>query len=84
MSEEQLSVFLAALKTDAELQEKIKGAANLDTAATIAQQAGFDVSKADLIRHQAKQTLGLSDKELEGVAGGAGDSACYWVTENEC
>jgi hypothetical protein len=34
------------------------------------QEAGFDVSKADWLRHQAKQTLELSDSELESVAGG--------------
>jgi hypothetical protein len=29
-----------------------------------------EVSKADWLEYQAKQTLVLSDKELEGVAGG--------------
>jgi len=32
-------------------------------------ETGFDVSKADLLRYQAKQTLELSDEELEGVSG---------------
>jgi predicted ribosomally synthesized peptide with nif11-like leader len=36
----------------------------------MAQEAGFDVSKADWLRHQANQTLELSDEELEGVSGG--------------
>ena len=70
MSEEKLSAFLAALKTDAGLQEKLKGAADLDAAVAIAKEAGFDVSKADWLRYQAKQTLELSDEELEGLAGG--------------
>ena len=35
----------------------------------MAQEAGFDVSKADWLRHQAKQTLELSDEELDAVAG---------------
>jgi predicted ribosomally synthesized peptide with nif11-like leader len=70
MSEEQLSALLAKLKEDAGLQEKFKGAADLDAAVALAQEAGFDVSKADLFRFQAKQTLELSDEELEGVAGG--------------
>jgi hypothetical protein len=54
MSEEQLTAFLAALKADAGLQEKLKGAEDLDA----------------WLRHQAQQTLRLSDEELEGVAGG--------------
>ena len=70
MSEEQLSALLTKLKDDAELQEKLKGAADLDAAASIAKQAGFDVSKADWLRKQAKQALELSDEDLEVVSGG--------------
>ena len=80
MSEEQLSALLAKLKEDAGLQEKLKGAADLDAAVAMAQEAGFDVSKADWLRYQAglgifqaQQTLELSDEELEGVAGGGAD-----------
>ncbi len=69
MSEEQLTALLAKLKDDAGLQEKFKGAADLDAAVAIAKEAGFDVSKADWLNHQAKQTLELSDGELERVAG---------------
>ncbi len=71
MSEEQLSAFLAAVTEDAELQEKFKGAADLDAAVAMTQEAGFDVSKADWLKYQAKQTLELSDEELEGVTGGS-------------
>jgi len=70
MSEEQLSALLAKLKDDAGLQEKLKGAADLDAVVALLEEAGFDVSKADLLRDQAKQTLELSDEELEGISGG--------------
>jgi predicted ribosomally synthesized peptide with nif11-like leader len=70
MSEEQLAALLAKLKDDAGLQEKLKGAADLDTALAIAKEAGFDISKAAWLRYQANQTLELSDEELEGIAGG--------------
>jgi predicted ribosomally synthesized peptide with nif11-like leader len=73
MSEEQLAALLAKLKNDAELQEKLKGAGDLDTALAMAKDAGFDVSKADWLRYQARQTLELSDDELEVVAGGYND-----------
>lgn len=52
------------------IQEKLKGAADLDAAMSLAQEAGFDVRKADWLRYQARQTLELSDEELESVAGG--------------
>jgi predicted ribosomally synthesized peptide with nif11-like leader len=70
MSEEQLSALLAKLKEDELLKERLKDAADLGEAVAIAKDAGFDVSKADWLKHQAKQTLELSDEELEGVAGG--------------
>jgi len=70
MSEEQLAALLAKLKDDAGLQEKLKGAADLDAVLAIAKDAGFDISKAAWLRYQATQTLELSDEELEGVAGG--------------
>jgi len=70
MSEEQLTALLAKLRDDAGLQEKLKAAADLDAVLAIAKDAGFDVSKAAWLRYQAKQTLELSDEELEGIAGG--------------
>ena len=70
MSEEQLTALLAKLKDDVGLQEKLKGAADLDAAVALAKDAGFDISKADWLKYQAQQTLELSDEELEGVAGG--------------
>ena len=69
-SEEQLAALLAKLKDDEGLQEKLKGASDLDAVLVIARDAGFDVSKAAWLRYQANQTIELSDEELEGVAGG--------------
>jgi predicted ribosomally synthesized peptide with nif11-like leader len=89
MSEEQLAALLAKLKEDAGLQEKLKGAGDLDAAVAMANEAGFDVSKADWLRHQARQTLGLSDEELEGVSGAGApschgrDSACETLVRTE-
>ncbi len=79
MSEDQLSALLAWLKADAGLQEKLKGAADLDAFLAIVEEAGFDVSKADWLRYQAKLRLDLSDEDLEGVAGG-----CAWESTGEC
>ena len=72
MSEEQLAALLAKLKDDEGLQEKLKGASDLDAVLVIAKDAGFDISKADWLRYQAKQTIELSDEELEGVSGAGG------------
>jgi predicted ribosomally synthesized peptide with nif11-like leader len=68
--EEQLSALLTKLKEDAGLREKLQGATDLDAFVALAKEAGFDVSKADWLKHQARQTLELSDGELEGMTGG--------------
>ena len=82
MSEEQLAALLAKLKDDAGLQEKLKGAGDLDAAIALAKEAGFDVSKAAWLRYQAQQTIELSDEELEGVAGGGGcANSCAMTVE---
>lgn len=70
MSEEQLSALLAKLKSDAGLREKFQSARDLDTALAFVREAGFDVRKADWLKYQAKQTLQLSDQDLETVSGG--------------
>ena len=83
MSEDQLTALLAKLKEDAGLQESFKGAADLDAAVALAKEAGFDVSKADWLKYKAKQSLELSDEELERVAGGYDSVAqckdTYWT-----
>jgi predicted ribosomally synthesized peptide with nif11-like leader len=76
MSEDQLSALLTKLKNDTGLQERLKGAADLDEAVVIAKEAGFDISKADWLKHKAtKQTWELTDDELEGVAAGGSEYA---------
>ena len=67
MSEEQLKAFLEKVQGDSSLQEKLKAAADADAVAAIAKEAGFSIPANDLSKSQSAE---LSDKELEGVAGG--------------
>jgi len=48
MSEEQLKSFLAKVKADTSLQEKLKTAADSDAALAIAKDAGLVISADDL------------------------------------
>ncbi|QNI55936.1 nif11-like leader peptide domain protein [Synechococcus sp. BIOS-E4-1] len=71
MSEEQLKAFLAKVKADTSLQEKLKAAAaaaaaDSDAVLAIAKEAGFSISADNLKQVQQK----LSEEELENVAGG--------------
>lgn len=84
MSAEQLTTLLAKLKDDEGLREKLKGAADLDNAVAIANEAGFNVTKADWLKYQARQTLELSDEELERVAGGGEKSGETCTGYNGC
>ena len=70
MSEEQLLALLAKLKEDTGLQDKFKGAVDVDAAIALAKEAGFDLSKAVWLKYQEQQSVDLSDEEVEGVAGG--------------
>jgi len=47
MSEEQLTALLVKLKDDAGLQEKLKAAGDLDTAVSIAKEAGSVAVRKD-------------------------------------
>ena len=66
MSEEQLKAFLEKVQGDTSLQEKIKAAADANTVAAIAKEAGFSISADDLKNAQSE----ISEEELESVAGG--------------
>ena len=66
MSEEQLKVFMEAVKADAVLAEKLNAASDADTAAAIAKDAGFSISADDLKKAHSE----ISDEELEDAAGG--------------
>jgi len=71
MSEEQLQSLLEKLRHDPALVQKLKAASDLEEGLALIKAEGFDVSKAELLRYQARQTLEMNDQELEGVAGGA-------------
>ena len=66
MSKEQLKAFLEKVKGDTSLQEKLMAAADADAVAAIAESAGHKISAEDIEKFMSD----LTDKELEGVAGG--------------
>ena len=68
MSEEQLKAFLAKVKVDTSLQEKLKAAASPEAAIEIAKAEGFLISAEDI---QSMQSESINEEELEGVVGGA-------------
>ena len=67
MSEEQLKAFLEKVKSDTELQEKLKASASPEAAIEIAKETGFAITTEDI---QSMQSARVSDEELEGAAGG--------------
>ena len=75
MSEEQLKAFLEKVKSDTELQEKLKAAASPEAALQIAKEAGFSITAKD-IQSMQSATVEVSDEELEGASGGR--VGTYW------
>ena len=69
MSLEQLKAFLAKVKGDPSLQEKLKAAKSPEEVVGIAKEHGHEFT-ADKINQ-------LSETELEGVAGGASKASCH-------
>ncbi|QNI54982.1 nif11-like leader peptide domain protein [Synechococcus sp. BIOS-E4-1] len=66
MTQQQLTVFLTNAKGNNSLQERLKAAAGVNAVATIAKEAGFVIYVDGLNKAQSK----LSEKDLEGAAGG--------------
>ena len=69
MSEEQLKAFLEKVKSDTELQDKLKAAASPEAALQIAKEAGFSITAEDIQSVQS-QSEEVSDDDLEAAAGG--------------
>ena len=69
MSEEQLKSFLEKVKSDTELQEKLKAAVSAEATVEIAKEAGFSITAED-IQSMQSTTVDMSDAELEAAAGG--------------
>ena len=67
MSEEQLKAFVDKVKSDIELQEKLKAATTSEDAIEIAKETGFAITTEDI---QSMQSARVSDEELEDAAGG--------------
>ena len=63
MSLEQLKAFLAKVKGDSNLQEKLKAAKSPEEVVSIAKEHGHEFTTDKLTE--------LSEDEIEGVAGGA-------------
>ena len=74
MSEEQLKAFLEKVKSDTELQVKLKAAASPEAGLEIAKEAGFSITSEDIQSMQSAPGE-VSDEELEEAAGG--DRGCY-------
>ncbi len=78
MSYAQLNAFLKEAARDVTLQVRLK-TSDAVMAASLAVQAGFDVTVGDLIRYKARATSWqLSDDELAVVAAWQPAQQPYW------
>ena len=76
MSLEQLKAFLAKVKGDSSLQEKLKAAKSNDEVVSIAKEHGHEFT--------AEKITTLSQRELEAVAGGSCLGCDSWEDGPNC
>lgn len=80
MSEEQFKAFLEKIKGDSSLQDKIKTAMSVEEIVIIAKENGYEFAYDELNK--------LSEKELEGMVGGAtktrGNFDCPTMLADTC
>ena len=67
MSEEQVKAFWEAVQADTSLQEKLRASPEADSIASIAKEAGFEIT-ADEVK---KALSTLSDEQLSEFNGGS-------------
>lgn len=70
MTQEQIQALIQAVSSSPELQQKLAAATNIDDAARIAAEAGFELSSDDINEAITGASIELTDAELEMVAGG--------------
>lgn len=67
MSVSALEAFCARIADDADLREKVHGAAGVDDIVAIAAAHGHEVDKAVLLREQARRISTAPDHALSGI-----------------
>ena len=81
MSAEELNAFIAKVKADPSLVEKLKSVDTEDAVISIAKSSGFEITADDI---KANQPDELTAEELENVAGGRWRGqfgyypGCFW------
>jgi predicted ribosomally synthesized peptide with nif11-like leader len=74
MSLQDLDSLINLLKSDPELRQKLTGCGTVAEASELLRDSGYSLSEQELLSLRSNvQVQGLSDTDLEAVAGGAGD-----------
>lgn len=74
MSLQDLDSLINLIKADQELRQRLGSCATLGEASELLRAAGYSLSEQELLSLRSSASAQeLSDVELEGVAGGAGD-----------
>ena len=78
MSEEQLKAFIAKVKDDQSIKEKLKAAKSPEDVVGIANEHGHEFTQDHMNQLRDHMTQ-LSEDELEGVAGGTFTTCYPWL-----
>jgi predicted ribosomally synthesized peptide with nif11-like leader len=70
MSIEKVEKFVAHVKSDAELEAKLKNAVGIPAVVKVANDHGHDIDEKEMHNYVVEHEAGLTDEELDGVVGG--------------
>ena len=79
MASAQLEAFLAHVKGDPDLLQRMQACPNLDAIAALGRDLGYSFDGVDLVRHQAEATLRLGEAELAAAAAGVELQGHLWL-----
>src|SRR5260370_29488368 len=81
---ENLRIFFAKVTSDPELQKRLHLSTEITDVVFIAQELGFEITAAELLRAQADRVLSLGEEDLaDAAAGKKPKSSALWGRAGE-
>ena len=70
MSIEKIEKFVAHVRSNVDLEDKLKNAVGIPAVVKVANEHGHDINESEMRDYVVEHEALLTDEELEGVAGG--------------
>ena len=74
--------LMDALESDKTLRDNLSAASTPEEAITVAKNAGYTISKGELLEAYKAKMASMSEEELDNVSGGKGNNNYYQQNNN--